>query len=290
MVCSLAITSAIISLFYFSARSSEHIIRISTNSWVGFTPFAYAQEKGWLEQTPFRFLWQVDLSENARLYERGFTHGFTATQYEKFYFNDYSKVKPAFLIDRSAGADVILSNYTLADLKKTTGSISVYLELGTVSEDLFKAFVTELQLDDQQFHIVNISQKKLSTLKIDQPPAVIVSYHPYFSALIDRGFMEVGSTATLKSFHVIDAIYVNEDVIVNNKQAFETLKKIFTRAHSAMQENPHEFYRVVEPYLEGQSYEDFLLSLDQIEWLHRDVPLGVLEQLHAQKIATDGLL
>ncbi len=43
-------------------------IRISSNPWVGFTPFIYAQEKGWLKNTPFRFLWLVDLFENPRLY------------------------------------------------------------------------------------------------------------------------------------------------------------------------------------------------------------------------------
>lgn len=75
--------SLIAMIYLYVNRSVETTkIHISSNPWVGFTPFIYAQEKGWLEKTSFKFIWLVDLDENSHLYERGFTQGFTATQYE----------------------------------------------------------------------------------------------------------------------------------------------------------------------------------------------------------------
>jgi len=96
------------SVYYYNRPAESSRIHISTNPWVGFTPFIYAQEKGWLESTPFRFLWLVDLTDNARLYERGFTQGFTATQYELLHFKNKNTIKPVFLIDQSFGADAIV--------------------------------------------------------------------------------------------------------------------------------------------------------------------------------------
>ncbi|HEX5670992.1 MAG TPA: hypothetical protein VFX66_05595, partial [Sulfuricurvum sp.] len=108
---------------YTASNRTE--IRISTNPWVGFTPFIYAQEKGWLEETPFRFLWVVDLSENARLFDMGFAEGFTATQYELSHFKNQEKFTTAFLIDKSDGADAVLSNRTLEQLRHSKEKIAV---------------------------------------------------------------------------------------------------------------------------------------------------------------------
>jgi NitT/TauT family transport system substrate-binding protein len=52
------------------------------------------------------------------------------------------------LIDRSAGADVIMANRSLEQLRHSTEPITVYLEMGSLNEDFFKAFVHENKLQD----------------------------------------------------------------------------------------------------------------------------------------------
>lgn len=158
-------------LYYVSRPVESSKIRISTNPWVGFTPFIYAQEKGWLENTPFRFIWLVDLSDNARLYERGFTQGFTATQYELSHFKNKNNIKPVFLIDRSHGADAIVSNYSIEKLHTMKEKVDVYLEQGTLNDDFFDAFVAENKLEKVHFHKINGSQKSISTLTMVKIPS-----------------------------------------------------------------------------------------------------------------------
>lgn len=277
--------------FYFAGvRLGDRQIRISANPWVGFTPLIYAQEKGWLEKTQFKFLWQVDLSENARLYERGLTQGFTATQYEVLHFKDYSHIRPVFLIDRSAGADAILSNFTLEQLRKTSTSVIVYLEMGSLNEDFFHAFVEENNLGRLQFKFINSDQKAIAQVVPNSVPIIVISYAPYVSELTKHGLIDIASTKTLRSFFVIDALFVDEQYVVGREKEYKYLQSIFKRAQNQLRIDSHEYYEVVRPYLEGQSYEEFMATTQQIEWASHDNSTRWIRQLEIQNVHTNRLL
>lgn len=278
-------------LYYYMSHSVENSkIRISTNPWVGFTPFIYAQEKGWLEKTSFRFVWLVDLTENARLYERGFTQGFTATQYEALHFKNQHSIKPVFLIDRSYGADAIVSNRSLEEIQNIKEEVTVYLEQGSLNDDFFNAFVSENNLENIQFHKIDASQKSMATLGKTTVPVIIISYQPYLSGLLKKGFLPLASTRGMKKFFVIDALFVNEAIIDNREKELIYLKELFALSVSQLHKDPHEYYETIKGYLEGQTYEEFMATTTQIEWLHQKVPEPIISHLHSQKIETDRLL
>jgi NitT/TauT family transport system substrate-binding protein len=282
---------AIIGLYYYAARPySSSEIRISTNPWVGFTPLIYAQEKGWLEGTPFRFVWLVDLTENARLYERGFTQGFTATQYEWLQFATRERIKPVFLIDRSDGADVILSNRTLGELRTSGMPVKVYLERGSMNEDFFNAFVEAYRLEGVGFDRVDASQKNIAAMEMEDGAALIVSYAPYVSEIIKKGYRPVASTRTMKNFYVVDALFVDENVLRGREKAFVRLKELFALGVERFRKDPQEYYETIRGYLEGQSYGEFMASMQQIEWLYDEVPGEVRVYLEKQQVKTDRLL
>lgn len=276
--------------FYYFSHSDERLIRISTNPWIGFTPFIYAQEKGWLEKTPFRFMWLVDLTDNARLYERGFTQGFTATQYELLHVKDRRHIKPIFLIDRSAGADVILSNRTLETLRSLNEPVTVYLEMGSLGEDFFNAFIRENGLDKGRFILANSSQATITKIDFEGGPVMAVSYSPYDTDLSKKGFITVGSTKTMKSFFVIDALYMDDRFMEGREKQYRELKNIFNLALERLNADPHEYYETVRGYLQGQSYEDFIASTGQIEWLNQGINKTMTHHLETQRIATDRLI
>lgn len=287
-VALLALTLSTCGIFYFSSsRFSDNEIRISSNQWVGFTPLIYAQEKGWLENTSFKFLWQVDLSENARLYERGLSNGFTATQYELIRFKNFQKIKPVFLIDKSAGADAILSNFSLEQLRQEKEPITVYLELGSLNEDFFHAFVKEHQLQHLAFTFNNTNQNAMSQIAVGQLPIIAISYMPYTTELSKRGFSVIASTKTLKSFAVIDALFVDESFIHGREDEYKALHAIFKRAKNQLIQDPNEYYKVVRKYLNGQSYDEFMLSTQQIEWVSPTNQDALMKQLNSQNIRTD---
>lgn len=281
----------IAALYYYLSRPySSSEIRISTNPWVGFTPFIYAQEKGWLEETPFRFIWLVDLSDNARLHERGFTQGFTATQYEWLQFADRDRIKPVFLIDRSDGADAILSNRPLETLRGSPLPVKVYLERGSLNEDFFDAFVAEYSLQGVPFRQIDFSQKNIMVMGMEQEPVVIISYAPYVSELLKKGYRTIASTRTMDSFRVIDALFVDEEVLEGKEKEFAHLKKLFDLAAQRLKENPREFYETIQGYLEGQSYGEFIASTEQIRWLNGNDTEEVSAHLQEQQVDTTRLL
>ena len=288
----LALLIVVAGIFYytFNRTSVSSKIHISSNPWVGFTPFIYAQEKGWLEKTSFRFMWLVDLTDNARLYERGFTKGFTATQYELLHFPHHENIKPVFLIDRSYGADAIVSNRSIEEIRQSQQTIEVYLEHGSLHDDFFEAFIQENHFEKVKFHQIDSSQKSIATLIPTKEPMIILSYEPYLSGLISEGFKEICSTRTLESFYVVDALFVDESVIKGREKEFAHLKEIFALGVEQFERDPHEYYETVKGYLEGQSYEEFMATTTQIQWLHDKTPREVIDHLASQNIKTDKLL
>lgn len=265
-------------------------INISTNPWVGFTPFMYAQEKGWLEQTPFKFIWLVDLADNARLFEKGFAQGFTATQYEFLRFKNQEDLAPIFLIDESYGADAILSNRTLEQLAKSDKKIHVYLEMGSLNQDMFHAFIVENALDANKFILINSSQKEMEGMAKSDKPVILITYEPYVSQMSNRGLQVVASTRTLKTFHAIDALFAKKSLVQEHREDFETLEDIFKRAQEQLRKDPKEFYTTIAGYLEETTYEDFLASTHQIRWMGETIPVPVMQTLKHQNIPTDNLL
>ncbi len=263
-------------------------IRISSNPWVGFTPFIYAQEKGWLKNTPFRFLWLVELSENRRLYENGFVQGFTATQYELLHFPHPDALEAAFLIDRSNGADAILSNRSLAALQAESKPIKVYLERGSLQRDMFHAFINENGLKDHAFELINRSQEMLLLLKPDAEPMLLLSYSPYLTQLQLHGFQTIASSRSLKSFIVVDGLFVNRQVYAEHRADFVKLKEIFDRALAVFHSDPKIFYETVKGYLEGQTFDQFMTSTHDIVWLNQQVDPEMLRHLKRQGVRVDG--
>ncbi|MDP3267153.1 MAG: hypothetical protein Q8M39_10015 [Sulfuricurvum sp.] len=273
---------------FISPGTSE--IRISSNPWVGFTPFMYAQEKGWLEETPFKFIWLVDLSDNARLFDKGFAQGFTATQYELMHFKNKEELTTVFLIDQSYGADAILSNRSLEQLRKTDEKINVYLEMGSLNEDLFSAFTIEYGMDKNAFVFIDSSQKSMSSVRETLKPFIMITYEPYVSRMKAAGLKVIASTKTLTMFHAVDALFIKKSSLEEHRDDYVHLKNIFQRAQGQLRTNPREFYETIAGYLEGESYEDFLNSTHQIQWIGSDVPQHITQTLNNQNIPTDGLI
>lgn len=271
--------------------TSQHPkINISTNPWVGFTPFMYAQEKGWLEETPFKFIWLVDLSDNARLFDKGFTQGFTATQYELLHFKNKEDLTTVFLIDQSYGADAILSNRTLQQLLQTDEKINVYLEMGSLNQDMFNAFIRENGLDKNKYILIDSSQKSMEAMARSEKPLMIITYEPYVSQMKNKGLRVISSTRTLKTFHAIDALFAKQSLAEEHRDDFQKLKDLFERAQDQLRKDPKEFYATISGYLEGESYEDFFASTNQIRWIGDAIPTPVRQALKNQNIPTDKML
>ena len=159
-----------------------------------------------------------------------------------------------------------------------------------MNEDFFDAFVEEYRLTSVRFRQIDASQKNIGMMEMADDPVIIISYAPYVSELITKGYRSVASTRTMKRFHVVDALFVEEEIIDAHTQEFAHLKQLFALGVEQLRKNPREYYETVRGYLEGQSYEEFMASAAEIEWVYDKSPPEVMMYLHAQQVKTDRLL
>ena len=262
-------------------------LRIAVNPWIGFTPILYAQHQGWLKDSDVKFIWAVGLEENVKLYHQGLVDGFSATQYEYFTLEHPESVRPFFLFDRSAGADVILANEPLATLRQRNKT-DAYLEVTGLTKDLLYAFAKQYRIPAETIELHASDPETLARMPCPSTPTLLVSYEPYATAIEKHGYLRVASTRDLENIRVIDALWLNTDKIKTHTEALIKLKTALNRAIEALQADPRAYYDVVKGSLEGQSYEEFMQSLNGIAWINHN-PSDMLQYLKQQHIATESL-
>jgi NitT/TauT family transport system substrate-binding protein len=265
-----------ITMFSLTSCSSpqNEKLKISTTTWIGYSPLFYAKEKGWLEPLNIKLLHVTSLSENLYLYQAGKSDAFVGTQYE---YNILVKQKdsliPVILFDRSNGGDVIMSNVSVEELQKSEKTVDAYLEMDSVNNTLMKDFIKKYGLKNKTINYINRDQTQISILdaKNIKKPTIIATYIPYGIALQKQGFTNIASTKDNLDLLVVDALFTTKKVFQNHKNQFTALKKLVDDALAALEKNPKEFYETVNPYMLELSYEEFTNSLKDIIWINKKI-------------------
>jgi NitT/TauT family transport system substrate-binding protein len=94
----------------------------------------------------------------------------------------------------------------------------------------------------------------------------------------------------MQSFSVIDALFMDERFVNGREDDYRELLTIFNRALDQFKRDPHEYYETIHGYLEGQSYQEFMNSTTQIQWLNSGTHPIIETQLRTQHIETTRLL
>ncbi len=237
---------------------------IAVSNWVGYTPLLYAYQKGWLEDLDIKVVSTTSLAASLEFAKRGLVDGFCATQME------YEAVKESFApliaLDRSYGGDMILSNMTKEELYALhdTG-VDVYLEYESINLLLWQYFKDSRKWNNITFDLKSNTQSFIAELKFREP-SIIVTYYPYASRHIEKG-LHVITTTKQSDLLIADMLFVRRQDIPEDPVRYKKLKAIIKRAIAALENNPVEYYRTVYKYLEGQSYEEFIGSLNDIKWM-----------------------
>jgi NitT/TauT family transport system substrate-binding protein len=276
-----------------SCSTPPEKLRISATTWVGYSPLFYAKAKGWLDPLNIKLLHVVSLSENMYLYQAGNADAYVGTQYEySVMHNKKPDLTAVMMFDRSNGGDLILSNRTVDELKAATQPIKVYLEMDSINRTLIDDFMAKYGFDKSHFNFINEDQATISTVKFKQStsPTMIVTYTPYNLSLEKKGFKQVASTRDNLDIFVVDALFTTKDVLNKHRKQFQGLKKAVARAVKALHDNPNEFYQTIKPYLLELSYQDFVASLKDIEWINDSLSPALKQRLKQAHYPIDHLL
>ena len=273
----------IVNLSGCSSPQEEAPLKIIANSWIGYSTLFYAKESGWLKPYDIQLSTVISLGESLNIYETAELNAFTGTQYEfKQAQQKDPTLTPIIIFDRSNGGDSVLANASIEALHQTTETIDVYLEMHSVNQLVFQDFIKKHQLTDKTFNFINRDQlKSYNTLK-NTPPTkatIIVTYVPYTQKLLQIGFQELASTRNGLDLLVLDALFTSQQSFLKHKKQFIQLKSLHNRALLNLQKDPLEYYKKVKPHLENATYEDFLNSLNDIEWLNPPLKEKLIQRL-----------
>lgn len=282
-------------LFFNGCESKKYDkLVISCNSWIGYSPFYYAKEKGWLDKLNIKLVNVVSLGENMNLYDVGKSDAFTGTQYEYSMMKSKDKeLEPIMLLDRSYGGDMIFSNKTIKEIQKSNTKIDAYLEMGSINSLLLKYFIEKYKIDKSRINYINKDQAVIGNLKsgrFSSKMVLIVTYSPYNIKLKNNGFNEIASTKDGLVLVVVDALYANKNIYMTHKQQFTELKKKIDDAVEVMHKDPKEYYYVVKPYLKGYTYEEFISSLNEVKWINKDLTKDLQQKLDSIAFSTKNII
>lgn len=264
-------------------------LKISTSTWIGYSPLYYAKEKGWLEPLNIKLLNVVSLSENMYLYKAGNSDAYVGTQYEYSFLNKENLI-PIIMFDKSNGGDIVMANYSIDDLLKIETKIDVYLEMDSINSIVFNDFIKQYNLTNKQFNYINKDQSFISKLKNSETPTIIVTYNPYNINLEKEGFKEITSTKSNENIAVVDAMFTTRELFNENKDRFIELKKILDKSIENLKQNPKEYFDTVKAYLPDMIFEDFEKSLNDIMWINKQIPEKLNEKLNNSNFPTKDIL
>jgi len=267
------ILSMLVSTVFFTSCTNQsqkkEPLTIATNSWIGYAPLFYAQEKGYLKKNNIRLLMNVSLAEAAELYSIGKADMVTTTQHELYSLKEDFDIIPTILIDRSNGGDMILSNKSLQEIKQAN-KITAYLEIDSINAEILQSFLKKNNIPLEKLNVINKDQAQIEDLKPTQDKTIlIVTYAPYNIALQKRGFRIITSTKDIDSIIVIDALCTSKEFYNKRYLDLKTLKEVIDTSVDELMHDKNTSYHFVKKYLGNLSYSEYLEGLETIQWINK---------------------
>lgn len=269
--------------------SPSQPLRISTNLWIGYSPFFYMQQKGWLKEHNIELVNVVSLSENMQIYESGFVDAFTGTQYE------YKRVKekvpdlePTILLDRSLGGDVIMGNCDIPTLQQAK-KINVYLEVDSISKVLLDSFTELYGINSLVLHLINKDTDDSSMLAMKDEPTLIITYTPYDIQLEKNGYQVLDTTKNLSLF-LMDALYTDSKTRKEYANELAVLNQLIAKALDHLKKDPEEYFSTVQVFFKYKDKNAFFKALESIRWIYDDRSVELMKQLNSHGISTKNVM
>ena len=266
---------AIFFIFFITGCSEQHgkTLHISTNSWIGYAPLFYANEKGYLDTLNIQLITNVSLAEAADIYDIGKAKMVTTTQHEYYSLkNSGHEIVPIILFDRSNGGDMVLSNKSIEQLQQAK-KIYAYLEIDSINAEVLKDFIDHYSIDENKIEFINKDQAQIADLKpLKNENMLIVSYVPYNLTLQKHGFKQIASTKEMSTIIVIDALCSDKKILQNQKKRLVELKHTIDRSINELMADKRASYELVRNYLGDMSYGDYIDSLELIKWINKPSP------------------
>lgn len=256
---------------------------VSTNIWIGYSPLYYAEKKGWLREHNIKLVHTVSLGESLDTFKRGSADMFCGTQYEVGKVTDRDKnIGEIILFNRSNGGDMILSNFSIDELKPKK-KIDVYLEINSINSVFFEYFTQKHSLSKAQLNFIDKTPDISSKIHMKKTPTVIITYSPYAEILKKQGYKEIASTKDSELL-IIDMAYAPFKTTQEFSKEIDRLNFLIAKSLSDMKIKPKEYYEVINNYFRFKDYDEFKDAMDSIEWIYSSQNIDIRNKITQENV------
>ena len=161
------------------------------------------------------------------------------------------------------------------------------MEERSVNKLLFEYFRSQNSFADLEYNIKNNTQNVIAGMKFKNP-SLVVSYEPFASTLQAKGFKIIDSSKN-SNLLIVDVLYLKNGKAEENIKRLQKLNIVIHNAMLELKKDPKTFYLVVKPYLDGESYEEFLLSLKNIEFINGN-KAKILDMMKQKQLQVETIL
>lgn len=220
-------------------------LRIGINPWPGYELIHVAQEQGYFdaEGLTVEIVELSSLGDSRRAFERGQTDIFGATPAELLFSQENAprQAQAFYLMDYSAGADVIVgrpSIATLADLRgRRVGAEPASMDLALLTFALQSA---GLSLSD--VNLVPIQQNSLLHVLRDGQLDAAVSYPPYSQEIQRLNLARPIFDSLAIPGRIVDFLAADARLLNQRPDDFKALVRALDRARLFIEQHPDQAY------------------------------------------------
>ncbi len=277
----------LLSIIFIGCTKENITKKIVISNWIGYAPILYAYEKGYLSSYNIEIIITNSLQTSTKIFQKNNYDGISLTQHEfdTLKNKQNQELIPIYLFDKSYGGDAILSNITQKELfEQKHKVINVYLEQNSVNDILYKELKNLKDWNNTTFNLNDETQDKILSLPYNTKktiPEIIITYEPYLSQLLSKGFNIIESTKN-KDLLILDFLTVKKNLFTMKE--IKEIQNILDKSTQRIKNNPKEFYKTVKMYYNDMRYEDFLKSLDNIQFINKNNRNEIIKDIENKKI------
>ena len=250
--------------------SNADPLKIAYSDWPGWTPWAIAIEKGWLEGIDVKFEW-MDYVASLDAYAAGKLDGCSMTNGDALAISTPSTC--IIINDYSNGNDMLIGEKGLDSVKALKGK-KVGLEEGFVPHLLVLRALEDNGMAESDIEIVNTPTDQTPQVLKTGAVNAVCAWQPSSGTALREvpGSKAIYTSADCPGL-IYDCLFVTPESYKENKEEWAKLVKVWYKVVDFMkdEENTDEVLKILsdrvsvtpdeyEPFLEGT----YILSLDEV--------------------------
>ncbi len=216
---------------------SSSPLRIATNLWPGYETLYLAEDLGYYDNQPIKLIDYPSGTEEVKAYRNGEIEGAGLSIDQALLIaSTQENVKIITIMDASHGADVILGQPEISDIKALKGK-RVGLEPTALGSFFIARALEKNGMSVKDIEIISLEPLEHERAYKQRQVDAVVTFGPAVPKILEAGGKVLFDSSQIPG-EILDVIVVNTEVMANFPQTLQALVNGRFRALKYLEENP----------------------------------------------------